>query len=409
MPLSASWIEQKKSPDNWSEGVAATKEIWQGLLSNVSGTIGSFPTPPKWVWGLGRLLAAKDDVLGDIAQIQQISNQALDEAMAIIKDEVDRVLNELGRVVRGGDGELVPAVAGGVSPSRMETEPPVRGNEPSRMESSNSSGGGSSPIPSPPSGMSDKLIDIRSTFKDPRAVEAFDEMFGKMRGNSANMERAIEGIRKKGTDLEESMLSKWEKANRTAFGAAVKQIPDALARGQKLRDEVQAFKDANPQIKGMNEWFRRIKGETDKLNELQRGMKETTPEKIQGTLNNFNGVEAEFRYAQQQLDVIGVNQKMPLNGEPDMVDIDVVADNGNTWIDNKNVKPFGLESSTWKGKKDQDGLKKQAEKQLLSAQQNPVDGVPPKVVIEFPQGVSREVAQELQNMGVEVRGAIVDR
>ena len=127
---------------NWSEGVAATKEIWQGLLSNVSGTIGSFPTPPKWVWGLGRLRAAKDDVLGDISQIQLISNQALDEAMAIIKDEVDRVLDELGRIVRGSDGELVPAVAGGVSPNRMETEPPIRGNEPMQSQGTTGSSGG---------------------------------------------------------------------------------------------------------------------------------------------------------------------------------------------------------------------------------------------------------------------------
>ena len=43
-------------------------------------------------------------------------------------------------MVRGGDGELVPAVAGGVSPNRMETEPPVRGNEPLRMEGNQTSG-----------------------------------------------------------------------------------------------------------------------------------------------------------------------------------------------------------------------------------------------------------------------------
>ena len=61
--------------------------------------------------------------------------------MAIIKDEVDRVLNELAMMVRGGDGELVPAVAGGVSPNRMETEPPVRGNEPLRMSTNSSNSG----------------------------------------------------------------------------------------------------------------------------------------------------------------------------------------------------------------------------------------------------------------------------
>ena len=99
---------------------------------------------------------------------------------------------------------------------------------------------------------------------------------------------------------------------------------------------------------------------------------------------------------------------MSLDGIPEKVDVDVVADNGRTWIDNKSVKPFGLESNNWKGKGKKDGLKKQAEKQLRSAQQNPVNGVPPKVVIDFPDGVSREVAQELQKMGVEVRGNIVD-
>ena len=105
---------------------------------------------------MGRLRAAKDYVLGDIAQIQQISNQALDEAMAIIKDEVDRVLDELGRIVRGSDGELVPAVAGGVSPNRMETEPPVRGNEP--MQSTG--GSGSSGLPT--SGLRNKYKDLLS-------------------------------------------------------------------------------------------------------------------------------------------------------------------------------------------------------------------------------------------------------
>ena len=51
--------------------------------------------------------------------------------MAIIKNEVDQVLDELNRIVKGGELEPVPA---GNVPSRMETDPPIRGNEPSRME-----------------------------------------------------------------------------------------------------------------------------------------------------------------------------------------------------------------------------------------------------------------------------------
>ena len=50
--------------------------------------------------------------------------------MAIIKDEVDRVLDELGRVVRGGDDGLVPAGAGGVSPGRVDD---INTNQPMQM------------------------------------------------------------------------------------------------------------------------------------------------------------------------------------------------------------------------------------------------------------------------------------
>ena len=60
--------------------------------------------------------------------------------MAIIKDEVDRVLDELGRVVRGGDGELVPAGAGnpGRIDGQLDNQPLV--NEPLQMSGTPSGG-----------------------------------------------------------------------------------------------------------------------------------------------------------------------------------------------------------------------------------------------------------------------------
>ena len=330
--------------------------------------------------------------------------------VARIKDAIRRKLDEAQEIARGlgeGAGNVIDDVTGRTP--QVATE--GAGNEPSRMESSSSSGGGSSPIPSPPSGMSDKLIDIRSTFKDPRAVEAFDNKFAKMRGNSKAMEGAISGMRRSGSDIEVRMLDEWKQANPTPKGAGLSRVPDALARGQKLRDEIQAFKDANPNIKGINKWFSRIKGEIKNLNKMSQGKMEAKPEIINSALDNFKGVEAEFRYAQKQPGVIEVNAELKYIdevGDTRITDVDVVADNGKTWIDNKSVKPFGLESSNWKGHGDKQGLKKQAEKLLKTAQQNPVEGVPPKVVIEFPEGVTREVAQELQKMGVEVRGTIVD-
>ena len=61
-------------------------------------------------------------------------DRLLEEAMGAIKHEVDQVLDELDRIARGGDGELVPAGAGGLSPNRMETEPLLRGNEPMQVD-----------------------------------------------------------------------------------------------------------------------------------------------------------------------------------------------------------------------------------------------------------------------------------
>ena len=380
------------------------------------------------------------DLAGFAGAVNATTEEELDRAgehlaSAIAKIGVDAVMTLLTKKVADEVGKTVDHVnqvdevhahsegadninagdldnAEGVNAGQVNDVDNVRSGSNTEIEGRQSTEASSSSaiIPASPSGMSDNLVNIRSTLNDPRAVEAFDNMFGKMRGNSEAMERAVEGMRRGGSDIEERMLQDWEKANRTAFGAAVGQIPDAITRGQRLKDEVQAFKDANPNVKGVDEWFERLDGDLNRLDELQKGKRETTSDRIQGSLNNFNGVEAELRYAQSQSSVVGVGQKMPLDGKPDKVDVDIVADNGNTWVDNKNVKPFGLESSTWKGDGgNKQGLKQQAEKLIKSAQQNPNNGVPPKVVIEFPQGVSRSVAQELQKIGVEVRGNIVDR
>ena len=188
-------------------------------------------------------------------------------------------------------------------------------------------------VPGSPSEMSDNLVNIRSTLNDPRAVEAFNNKFAKMRGNSEAMERAMEGIRKKGSDIEERMLQQWKKDNPTPKGAGLSRVPDALSRGQKLRDEVEAFKIANPDVEGVDDWFRRIKGETDNLNAMRRGTQEAKPEVIGSALDNLGGVKAELRYAQAQPGVVGVGQKMTFDGIPEKVDVDVIADNGRTWID----------------------------------------------------------------------------
>jgi hypothetical protein len=267
------------------------------------------------------------------------------------------------------------------------------------------------PVPKPsetaPPGMSETLRTLRSSLKDPRAIEQFDQMFGRMKGDSAKMERIIEGLQRSG-DLEERLIRDWEAANPTPRGEALSEVPGLKARAEALQSEIQAYRDANPEVEGISEMLKAVKGEVNRLNDMLAGKIEATPEGVQGTRNNINGAEAEFRNAQAETGVTGVNRKFSLDGEPNKVEVDVVSDKGHTWIDSKRVEPFGLESSDWVGKPGKQGLRVQAQEMLRAASQNPVNGVPPKVVFDFPLGVSREVAKALRTMGIEVRGSVVD-
>lgn len=263
------------------------------------------------------------------------------------------------------------------------------------------------PAEAPSLGMSETLRNLRSGLKDPRAIEQFDQMFGRIKGDSAKMERIIEGMQQQG-DLEQRLINDWERANPTPSGGSLTEVPGLKARAEALQSEIQAFRDANPQVKGISEMLKAIKGEINRLDGMLAGKTEATPEGVQGTRNNINGVEGEFRSMQKEVAVTGVNRKFSLDGRADAVEVDVVADNGRRWIDVKRVEPFGLESSDWVGSSGKQGLKLQAQEMLRSASQNPVDGVTPTVVFDFPLGVSREVAGALRGMGIEVRGNIIN-
>jgi len=189
---------------------------------------------------------------------------------------------------------------------------------------------------------------------------------------------------------------------------ALPEFPELKSRAQRLLNEIEAFENANPTVEGISVMRRAVSGELRFIERVLRGEVEATPERAQGTHNNLNGIENEFNVARSNANVIGVNRKFSLDGRPNAVEVDVVADGGRTWIDGKRVEPFGLDSRNWVGGRGKQGLRTQAQELLRSASQNPMpDGTVPRVVIDFPRGVSPEVAAELRAMGVEVRGNIV--
>lgn len=150
------------------------------------------------------------------------------------------------------------------------------------------------------------------------------------------------------------------------------------------------------------------------------GELEATARDVTGVRANIDGLQAEFRGMFGQTGVIATGRKVPARpGEKPTFDVDIMADNGRTWIDVKRVEPFGVESSTWKGKPGtgggmaKKGLRAMAEDLCEAAKNNPLDGQAPKVVYDFPLGVSEAVAKALKAIGrakgvqLEVRGPVL--
>uniref|UniRef100_A0A383WBF6 DUF1308 domain-containing protein n=1 Tax=Tetradesmus obliquus TaxID=3088 RepID=A0A383WBF6_TETOB len=87
-----------------------------------------------------------------------------------------------------------------------------------------------------------------------------------------------------------------------------------------------------------------------------------------------------------------------------LVEVDVVAHEGLTWIEVKNQELFGLDSVHWQGSSHTKGLAQQvaALQAVAAAPVNSRRWRCPAVVVFFPSGVSAEVAAALRAMGVAV-------
>ena len=139
---------------------------------------------------------------------------------------------------------------------------------------------------------------------------------------------------------------------------------------------------------------------------MLQGQREATREAVQGERNNVDGIEGEFRNTQAEPGQPGVGRRFSLDGREEAVEVDTVSEDGLRWIETKNVEPFGLESNNWVGKAGKQGAQTQAQEMVRSAQQNPVHGQTPRVIWDFPKGVTAEVAAALRAIGIEVRGQI---
>lgn len=262
----------------------------------------------------------------------------------------------------------------------------------------------------PPAGMSSKLVELRKTLKDPKAIERFDMKFDRLGKDSARMEKVIENMTKKGPPLEEKLVNEWAKANpalKKPYGSDLAQVPELVVEAEALLDDITPFVDKK--VAGAAELRKRVDAQLEHLEKIRAGHIGASAETVTNIRNALAGVKGELRSALTNKGVTRFSYKPKAGGEK--ADVDVVADNGKTWIDAKETNPFTTKSSDWNGS---EGLEKQAERLVRVAKQSPIDGKPPTVVYEFHKGVTASVARALKKIGkeagvrVEVRGRILN-
>lgn len=288
------------------------------------------------------------------------------------------------------------------------------------------------PAMEPPPGMSDNLKAVRRSFdasspEGRAAIEQFDAKFKELGGNSPRMEKIVEGLKateqQKGKTIQERFTEDWNKANRAVrapYGEAIGEVPELRVRIEVLKADIEAFARSRPHITGVQSWLTKLTEWGKQLDKRLAGELEAKASDVTGVRSNLDGVQAEFRGMFGETGVVGTGRKVPPRpGEKPIFDVDIMADNGRTWIDVKRVEPFGVESSTWTGKPGtgggmaKKGLRAMAEDLCEAAKNNPVDGNPPKVVYDFPSGVSAAVAKALKAIGrakgvqLEVRGPVL--
>ena len=153
-----------------------------------------------------------------------------------------------------------------------------------------------------------------------------------------------------------------------------------------------------------------MKQHQSNLKSMLKGDSPATVSKVKGERANIDSLQSELQATITRKGVVSVQEEFAIRPNEKSLEVDVVLDEGKTWVDVKKVEPFGTESSNWKGKPGKKGLKAQATDLLEAAKNNPADGTTPTIVYEFPLGVGESVARALLKLGkgkIKIEGPII--
>ena len=252
-----------------------------------------------------------------------------------------------------------------------------------------------------------KITEQRATLKDPNAIDFFDQKFKSIVGDGNNpkkigaFEGYLKGMAKKGGgDLEKGLLEDYRNANKPPEvipprGEMVSELPRLRQEAEKLKEEIAEWLTTNNDIKRGERLIKAIDNDLKKvMTDMEKKGLEVTKERVQGFENNLKGVRSEFEQAKTAPPDTEIGRYVKLGD--DKVEIDQIRPDG-TWVNVKNYKLFGLNNPKI------NDLIDQAEMNLRAAEANLVNGIPPRVVFDFTQGVTPEVAQRLRAINLNGR------
>lgn len=243
-----------------------------------------------------------------------------------------------------------------------------------------------------------KLTPEARQFLDSRLEKFFPDPANPTPDNFKAMRGFMEGTAKKGGgDLEAGLRKLMPKAPPSGppFGAAVAELPRVRGAIEKLIAEIEDFAKANPDKETINRTATRLREQLDgPVADMENGRLEATPDQVKG-------VDRAIKGAQGELD--GAKSAPPGTkfGEViDGVEFDQVRSDG-TLVQRKSIRALRKPSRTF------DETVAQVKRTLEVAERHPVGGSPRPVIVEFPEGLSADVAAELRAIEVNGRRATI--
>ncbi|XP_015265068.1 PREDICTED: UPF0415 protein C7orf25 homolog [Gekko japonicus] len=162
-------------------------------------------------------------------------------------------------------------------------------------------------------------------------------------------------------------------------------------------------------IEGGAKLCSKLKAELKFLQKVEAGKVSVKESHLQST--NLTHLQAVLESAECLEAVVGILHVFAYEdsfGEKQSLVVDVVANNGHTWVKAVGRKAEALHN-IWlgRGQYGDKSIIEQAEDFLRASRQQPVQYSNPHIVFAFYNGVSCPMAERLQEMGISVRGDIV--